>query len=100
MIVLELMNKGDLKSYLKFQKKKYVINLHTRDHVLSFSLSIIDENINQERLLRQFVMFARNVASGMDYLSQKSFVHRDLAARNIFLTNNLTCKVRKGIIQK
>ena len=40
-----------------------------------------------------FLEFAKNIAAGMDYLSQKSFVHRDLAARNILLDKSLTCKV-------
>jgi serine/threonine protein kinase len=42
----------------------------------------------------QFLKFARDIAAGMDYLSQKSFVHRDLAARNVLLDDSLTCKVR------
>ena len=40
-----------------------------------------------------FLKFARDIAAGMDYLSQKSFVHRDLAARNVLLDGSLTCKV-------
>ena len=40
-----------------------------------------------------FLRFARSIAAGMAYLSNKSFVHRDLAARNVLLDNSLTCKV-------
>ena len=40
-----------------------------------------------------FLKFAQEIAAGMDYLSQKSFVHRDLAARNILLDASLMCKV-------
>ena len=47
-----------------------------------------------------FLKFARDIAAGMDYLSQKSFVHRDLAARNVLLDDSLTCKVWRAIMSK
>ena len=37
--------------------------------------------------------FCQEIATGMNYLSNKGFIHRDLAARNILLDNSLTCKV-------
>ena len=46
-----------------------------------------------------FLKFAREIAAGMKYFSEKSFVHRDLAARNILLNESLTCKVISFLIQ-
>ena len=42
---------------------------------------------------RQLLVFCRDIACGMTYLSSKAFVHRDLAARNILVAEDHTCKV-------
>ena len=42
---------------------------------------------------KQLLQFSKQIAHGMNYLSNKSFVHRDLAARNILLDKELNCKV-------
>ena len=50
------------------------------------------ENVNKDLPLL-LLKFCREVANGMKYLSEKSFVHRDLAARNILVGVDTTCKV-------
>ena len=49
---------------------------------------------NSRALEVQFLRFSKQIAEGMNYLANKSFIHRDLAARNILLDDSLTCKVR------
>ncbi|XP_068113882.1 ephrin type-B receptor 5-like [Hyperolius riggenbachi] len=41
----------------------------------------------------QMVSMLRGVASGMRYLSERSYIHRNLAARNILVNSQLVCKV-------
>jgi len=35
----------------------------------------------------------RDIASGMNYLSEMGYIHRDLAARNILVNEQMICKV-------
>ncbi|XP_046625788.1 insulin-like receptor [Neodiprion virginianus] len=69
-VIMELMENGDLKTYLR----------KTRDTQLVPNFS---------RICRM----AAEIADGMAYLESKKFVHRDLAARNCMVSKNLVCKI-------
>ncbi|KAM9294553.1 insulin receptor-related protein [Gastrophryne carolinensis] len=76
LVIMELMTKGDLKSYLR-------------------SLRPEEENDrNMRRLsLKEMLQMAGEIADGMAYLNAKKFVHRDLAARNCMVAEDLTVKI-------
>ncbi|XP_056401019.1 insulin receptor-related protein [Hyla sarda] len=76
LVIMELMTRGDLKSYLR-------------------SLRGDDENTVKATppSLKEMIQMAGEIADGMAYLNAKKFVHRDLAARNCMVSDNLTVKI-------
>lgn len=70
LVVMELMERGDLKRYLR----------KTRDS---------SQNITANEIYRMAI----EIADGMAYLTAKKFVHRDLAARNCMVANDRTVKI-------
>ncbi|KAG9467449.1 hypothetical protein GDO78_014924, partial [Eleutherodactylus coqui] len=76
LVIMELMTRGDLKSYLR-------------------SLRADDENTVKANppSLKEMIQMAGEIADGMAYLNAKKFVHRDLAARNCMVSEDLTVKI-------
>lgn len=70
LVVMELMARGDLKTFLR----------STRDSSTSLTCS-------------EMYRMAAEIADGMAYLSAKKFVHRDLAARNCMVSSDHTVKI-------
>ncbi|XP_063977863.1 insulin-like receptor [Diachasmimorpha longicaudata] len=69
-VIMELMENGDLKTYLR----------RIRDTPLVPDTS---------RIIRM----ACEIADGMAYLESKKFIHRDLAARNCMVSADIVCKI-------
>ena len=69
-ILLELIENGDLKSYL------------------------VERGKTPQRLSVQHLMrLSRDCVAGVAYLHSQKYTHRDLAARNVLLTNDFVAKI-------
>nr|XP_015809442.2 insulin-like growth factor 1 receptor [Nothobranchius furzeri] len=76
LVIMELMTRGDLKSYLR--------SLRPNEQQFS-SLSLPP--------LKKMLQMAGQIADGMAYLNANKFVHRDLAARNCMVAEDFTVKI-------
>uniref|UniRef100_A0A8C7DUU5 Tyrosine-protein kinase receptor n=1 Tax=Naja naja TaxID=35670 RepID=A0A8C7DUU5_NAJNA len=76
LVIMELMTRGDLKSYLR-------------------SLRPDTENnpVQNPPPLKKMIQMAGEIADGMAYLNANKFVHRDLAARNCMVAEDFTVKI-------
>ncbi|XP_077376332.1 insulin-like growth factor 1b receptor isoform X2 [Festucalex cinctus] len=75
LVIMELMTRGDLKSYLR--------SLRPKEQWSSLSLPP----------LKKMLQMAGQIADGMAYLNASKFVHRDLAARNCMVAEDFTVKI-------
>ncbi|KAG1673625.1 Insulin receptor [Nymphon striatum] len=82
LVIMELMENGDLKNFLRSQREDYVQDQTKPQHPPRASPKP-----------NQFVQMAAEIADGMDYLSSQKFVHRDLAARNCMVAKDFTVKI-------
>nr|AIF28001.1 insulin-like growth factor 1 receptor [Monopterus albus]AIN42398.1 insulin-like growth factor 1 receptor [Monopterus albus] len=76
LVIMELMTRGDLKSYLR--------SLRPKEQQWS-SLSLPP--------LKKMLQMAGQIADGMAYLNANKYVHRDLAARNCMVAEDFTVKI-------
>lgn len=76
LVIMELMTRGDLKSYLRSLRPD------------------AESNPGQPPpSLKKMIQMAGEIADGMAYLNANKFVHRDLAARNCMVSEEFTVKI-------
>ncbi|XP_058522571.1 insulin-like growth factor 1 receptor [Ochotona princeps] len=76
LVIMELMTRGDLKSYLRSLRPEIENNPAFAPPSLS-----------------KMIQMAGEIADGMAYLNANKFVHRDLAARNCMVAEDFTVKI-------
>ncbi|GMR39027.1 hypothetical protein PMAYCL1PPCAC_09222, partial [Pristionchus mayeri] len=82
MLIVELCSKGDLLRYMT-ERREYMLRARV-DEEVDLSLVITHQ---------QQLMFAVQIASGLEFLSHRGFVHRDIAARNILVHGKNSLKI-------
>ncbi|XP_038065701.1 tyrosine-protein kinase receptor TYRO3-like isoform X1 [Patiria miniata] len=80
-IIVEYLSRGNLKSFLEDSRSKSG-RVYTNLYGESKTLTATD-----------LMMFAKDAADGMKFISSQKCIHRDLAARNVLVAEDMTCKV-------
>ena len=79
---------GDLTQYVRNKSGSY--------HASFGRQGLLPEDVDfqpPQITFKELVAIARQVSSGMAYLSERRFVHRDLATRNCLLDKGINVKI-------
>uniref|UniRef100_A0A8D0AXF3 Insulin-like growth factor 1 receptor n=1 Tax=Sander lucioperca TaxID=283035 RepID=A0A8D0AXF3_SANLU len=115
LVIMELMTRGDLKTYLRSLRPKELCGMYivytqreliscgsatqpysSSENLLFSHLSVcLQQQWSSLSLppLKKMLQMAGQIADGMAYLNANKFVHRDLAARNCMVAEDFTVKI-------
>ncbi|GMT26687.1 hypothetical protein PFISCL1PPCAC_17984, partial [Pristionchus fissidentatus] len=82
LLIIEYCVNGDL---LQFMRNRRIYMLEHEEDLYIDTAKVVTQ--------RDQLMFAMQIAYGLEYLSSRGYVHRDIAARNIMVDQHETCKI-------
>ncbi|CAG7820097.1 unnamed protein product [Allacma fusca] len=95
-LIYEFCENGNVSEYIRARREVFVDKFpgNTNESQNIDSTTVEYENCVSRRLCSEdFIRWAIEVATGMDFIASKNVYHGDLAARNILLTRHLVAKV-------